>query len=1578
VTIDGSKSSSFTFSNLENIVNNQNMDVTVNLLDSGCVYASTVPGVKIKWMNIHDCGSPTGRGSLNGEVAGVMFNGFSGSTIQGAEIAYSRISNSWGQGISMSGPVTGYGQASIHHNIIEYNHNDFIIAGGGIDIYNNIARNNIQPGIGHPDGFQIWPPYTRIYNNIIYDTPGQDIYIELNATDDGHFQIYNNIMYVNQVRANSGIGAAIEIDNCSASANPTASVHDILIANNLVYGLTNSNFYGVSNAHNCVASFNTSAATVKNNIFYLPSSVSSVSVGIGQSTESASQISYDNNIVTGGAANNVTFLGVTYPTAADLTAAYPQYSHNSNATPQFVNPASFDFRIASNDTAVGGKGANLSSYVDTNPCGTTACVTPPGLTSDIAGNPRSASGAWSIGPYESASTASDVTPPTAPTNLTSSNVTSTSVNLSWTVSTDVAGVAGYKIYRSGFEAGTVSGATFQDTNLTSGSAYTYTVKAYDTSNNFSAASAPVTVTTPLALDVDSSLVEHIDFQSGFADDPTTPNVFPDVSGHGNNGNRYYMGGSISSGEGWPIKTTGPDGKTAALFRSYTDHPPVTVDAHDYGTGDYVGVPKSASINNLSQATISIWGYYDANSITTATLVDGGGYPNKYIGSWRLGRDFSGNTFFLVYDATNSNHHVITFPDTTTCGGGHTSGDTCNTDGWHLYTVTFDGTTASGYFDGVPIGSGSLAQYGITKLIVGGLGNYIALGAWAHDGTPQWTDSDGYPNCCWLSGGLANFRMYNRVLSPTEIQNLFNATGGTNLANTANTTPAPSTTFSVNDRVQTTAALNVRNTPSISANRLGVQSRGALGTVVGGPTYADGYQWWQIHYDYSPQDGWSVENYLDKSSEVDNRPSVSASVSSASVTLPTSSVTLTGTASDPQTLPLTYLWTASPFTGVTITSPTSLSTTATFTSAGTYTFTLTATNNTPVSSSASVNVAVNPVIVVVIDSDQDGVPDTSDLCPSTPHSVQVNARGCPLPTSTRFSTTDLSSTDLNSIQDLTIENTLGKITFDHAATPYSLVTSGGTSINLDANVTITKTSISLDSDTMSQFKNRPATLTFKNVNISNASLAVIKADNGPCNGCTFVSYNKPVLVIKVPHFTSFSVLEDAISPTLPIISAVTSSSITTSSATITWTTDVSSNSIVDYGTTVSYVSEASSTNTVTSHSINLSGLNPNTLYHFTVRSTDASGNTGTTRDSTFTTAANTVTDLCPNIDGVQTSIPPGMILSGGNCVTPGGGGGGGGGSSFYTLTVTKQGTGLGLSTSTPSGIFCGTSGYSCTYSFYAGSTIVLNAKAQTGSHLSIWTGCTSIAASTCTVLLNSSKTISVTFDPGSATTTILNIASTTTSPVTTAVAPGSPVLGWNVLYTTGPEVTRLKWLLTNGGYATSLSSSATIDSSTLTALQSFQCKTLSVCSGGPYTTGYGATGPKTRAALATLTTKLVGTQSTNNQTPIINNQTSICPANMICTPNATASNSRLSSSFRFTSALHVNASAQDVKNLQIFLNDHGFVVASNGTGSKGSESTYFGPATIKALAVFQRVNGITPAYGNFGAVTMAKVNQMLGK
>ncbi|MBZ5537623.1 MAG: IPT/TIG domain-containing protein [Acidobacteriia bacterium] len=90
-------------------------------------------------------------------------------------------------------------------------------------------------------------------------------------------------------------------------------------------------------------------------------------------------------------------------------------------------------------------------------------------------------------------------------------------------------------------------------------------------------------------------------------------------------------------------------------------------------------------------------------------------------------------------------------------------------------------------------------------------------------------------------------------------------------------------------------------------------------------------------------------------------------------------------------------------------------------------------------------------------------------------------------------------------------------------------------------------------------------------------------------------------------------------TSPVISAVSASPISSSGATVTWTTNEGSDSQVDYGTTTGYGTSTTLIATmVTGHSVALSGLASSTLYHYRVKSKDAAGNLAISNDFTFTT------------------------------------------------------------------------------------------------------------------------------------------------------------------------------------------------------------------------------------------------------------------------------------------------------------------------------------------------------------------------
>lgn len=92
-------------------------------------------------------------------------------------------------------------------------------------------------------------------------------------------------------------------------------------------------------------------------------------------------------------------------------------------------------------------------------------------------------------------------------------------------------------------------------------------------------------------------------------------------------------------------------------------------------------------------------------------------------------------------------------------------------------------------------------------------------------------------------------------------------------------------------------------------------------------------------------------------------------------------------------------------------------------------------------------------------------------------------------------------------------------------------------------------------------------------------------------------------------------------TPPLISGISVTATSTSSAAVTWTTNEPATGQVEYGTTASYgLPTTLDTNLVTSHSASLSGINASTTYHYRVKSKDGAGNEAVSGDFSFTTAA----------------------------------------------------------------------------------------------------------------------------------------------------------------------------------------------------------------------------------------------------------------------------------------------------------------------------------------------------------------------
>ena len=90
----------------------------------------------------------------------------------------------------------------------------------------------------------------------------------------------------------------------------------------------------------------------------------------------------------------------------------------------------------------------------------------------------------------------DVDPPTVPANLTATATTPFSVSLNWTASTDNVAVTSYDVFRDGILFAQVASPGFTDKTVLNNTTHYYAVRARDASNNVSAVTPLVGVTTP--------------------------------------------------------------------------------------------------------------------------------------------------------------------------------------------------------------------------------------------------------------------------------------------------------------------------------------------------------------------------------------------------------------------------------------------------------------------------------------------------------------------------------------------------------------------------------------------------------------------------------------------------------------------------------------------------------------------------------------------------------------------------------------------------------------------------------------------------------------------------------------------------------------------------------------------------------------------------------------------------------------------------------------------------------------------------------------------------------------------------
>ena len=110
-------------------------------------------------------------------------------------------------------------------------------------------------------------------------------------------------------------------------------------------------------------------------------------------------------------------------------------------------------------------------------------------------NPFIATVIWGGTAAENTWGSSDTEAPTTPTNVSLSNITTSKIDVTWTLSTDDVAVTKYEIYANGVLNGETANTNYTLTGLNSNTGYAVTVLAKDIANNSSAQSTAVNATT---------------------------------------------------------------------------------------------------------------------------------------------------------------------------------------------------------------------------------------------------------------------------------------------------------------------------------------------------------------------------------------------------------------------------------------------------------------------------------------------------------------------------------------------------------------------------------------------------------------------------------------------------------------------------------------------------------------------------------------------------------------------------------------------------------------------------------------------------------------------------------------------------------------------------------------------------------------------------------------------------------------------------------------------------------------------------------------------------------------------------
>ena len=283
-----------------------------------------------------------GSSSLTNQDGGVY--------LQVATVGDVEFSYNWIHGVNVGTKLNGTGVAcwsatgttsytdgcNIHHNLIQYLQHDGIRVGSNASLHDNDITG--VDGSGHSDSLLCQSGnYCAIYNNYVYNSGDQNIYIDnLNNSSSGHLRIYNNV-----INSNPGFGVVIDAEGGASSV-----WDDVVIANNTFYTQSASAIRVVSRGQ-------VTNLAMLNNIFGTTSDISYRSVELPANTTITGASSWDYNIYSTASANypQVAVWGASQYRLVQLQALSPvRETHGVVGVPTYVNAGAADFHLASGDT----------------------------------------------------------------------------------------------------------------------------------------------------------------------------------------------------------------------------------------------------------------------------------------------------------------------------------------------------------------------------------------------------------------------------------------------------------------------------------------------------------------------------------------------------------------------------------------------------------------------------------------------------------------------------------------------------------------------------------------------------------------------------------------------------------------------------------------------------------------------------------------------------------------------------------------------------------------------------------------------------------------------------------------------------------------------------------------------------------------------------------------------------------------------------------------------------------------------------------------------------------------------------